>query len=73
MVAGTHDKQVNPDRVRELYNDLGSPQKVFIDLACASHNAIWEKNHLLLFKASLEWLTQGSVQGEQEGMFRLGY
>jgi pimeloyl-ACP methyl ester carboxylesterase len=73
MVAGAHDKQVNPDRVRELYNDLGSPQKVFIDLACASHNAMWEKNHLLLFKASLEWLTQGSVQGKQEGMLRLGY
>jgi pimeloyl-ACP methyl ester carboxylesterase len=73
MVAGAHDKQVNPDRVRELYNDVGSPRKVFVDLACASHNALWEKNHLLLFQASLEWLTQGSVQGKQEGMLRLGY
>jgi pimeloyl-ACP methyl ester carboxylesterase len=73
MVAGAHDKQVNPDRVRELYNDLGSPRKVFVDLACSSHNALWEKNHLLLFQASLEWLTQGSVQGKQEGMLRLGY
>jgi pimeloyl-ACP methyl ester carboxylesterase len=73
MVSGAHDKQVNPDRVRELYNDFGSPKKVFVDLACSSHNAMWEKNHLLLFKASLEWLTQGSVQGKQEGMLRLGY
>ena len=73
MVTGAHDKQVNPDRVRELYTDLGSPQKIFIDLACSSHNAMWEKNHLLLFRASLEWLTQGSVQGKQEGMLRLGY
>jgi len=73
MVSGAHDKQVNPDRVRELYTDLGSPKKVFVDLACSSHNAMWEKNHLLLFKASLEWLTQGSVQGKQEGMLRLGY
>jgi pimeloyl-ACP methyl ester carboxylesterase len=73
MVAGAHDKQVNPDRVRELYNDVGSPRKVFVDLACSSHNALWERNHLLLFKASLEWLTQGSVQGKQEGMLRLGY
>ena len=73
MVSGAHDKQVNPDRVRELYADLGSPQKVFVDLACSSHNAMWEKNHLLLFRASLEWLTQGSVQGKQEGMLRLGY
>ena len=73
MVSGAHDKQVNPDRVRELYSDLGSPKKIFIDLACSSHNAMWEKNHLLLFGASLEWLTKGTVQGKQEGMLRLGY
>jgi pimeloyl-ACP methyl ester carboxylesterase len=73
MIAGVHDKQVPPDRVRELYSDLGARQKVFIDLACSSHNAMWESNHLLLFRASLEWLTKGSVNGTQEGMLRLGY
>ena len=73
MVSGEHDKQVPPERVRELYADLGSHQKVFVDLACSSHNATWEKNHLLLFRASLEWLTRGSVNGKQEGMLRLGY
>ena len=73
MIAGAHDKQVAPDRVRELYADLGSRHKVFIDLACSSHNAMWEKNHTLLFRASLEWLTQGTVNGTKEGMIRLGY
>jgi pimeloyl-ACP methyl ester carboxylesterase len=73
MVAGVHDKQVSPDRVRELYMDLGSPQKVFVDLGCSSHNAMWEKNHMLLFRASLEWLTSGTVNGLKEGMLRLGY
>jgi pimeloyl-ACP methyl ester carboxylesterase len=73
MVSGEHDKQVPSERVRELYRDLGSHQKIFIDLACSSHNATWEKNHLLLFRASLEWLTRGSVNGKQEGMLRLGY
>ena len=73
LVAGAQDKQVNPDRVRDLYADLGSSRKVFVDLACSSHNAMWEKNHLLLFRASLEWLTQGTVQGKQEGMLKLGY
>jgi len=73
MVSGAQDKQVNPDNVRALYADLGASNKVFIDLACSSHNAMWEKNHLLLFGASLEWLTKGSVQGKQEGMLRLGY
>ena len=73
MIAGVHDKQVNPDRVRELYADLGARQKVFVDLACSSHNAMWEKNHTLLFRASLEWLTKTSVNGSQEGMLRIGY
>ena len=73
MVTGAHDKQVSPDRVRELYNDIGAPKKVLVDLACSSHNAMWEKNHLLLFRASLEWLTQTTVSGKPEGMLRLGY
>jgi pimeloyl-ACP methyl ester carboxylesterase len=73
MVAGAHDKQVPPARVRELYADLGSREKVFVDLACSSHNAMWERNHTLLFRASLEWLTEGTVNGSKDGMLRLGY
>jgi hypothetical protein len=34
---------------------------------------MWERNHLLLFRASLDWLTQGSVNGTKEGILRLGY
>lgn len=73
MIAGIHDKQVPPERVRELYSDLGAKQKIFIDLACSSHNAMWERNHLLLFKASLEWLRDGKVNGVTEGELKLGY
>jgi pimeloyl-ACP methyl ester carboxylesterase len=73
MVAGAHDKQVLPERVRDLYADLGSRQKVFVDLGCASHNAMWETNHTLLFRASLQWLTHGTVNGTKEGVLRLGY
>jgi pimeloyl-ACP methyl ester carboxylesterase len=73
MVTGQYDRQVPPDRVRDLYTDLGAERKVFIDLACSSHNAMWEKNHLLLFGASVEWLTKGTVNGLQQGMLKLGY
>src|SRR5687768_4593677 len=45
MVAGVHDKQVFPERVRDLYTDLGSTEKVLVDLGCSSHNAVWERNH----------------------------
>jgi fermentation-respiration switch protein FrsA (DUF1100 family) len=73
MVAGIHDKQVAPELVQNFYADLASPQKVLIDLGCSSHNAMWERNHLILFKASLEWLTKGTVEGKPEGTLKLGY
>ena len=73
MIAGVHDKQVAPAAVRQYYDDLASPEKVFVDLGCSSHNAMWEKNHLLLFQASLEWFQQGTVNGAKTGMLKMGY
>jgi pimeloyl-ACP methyl ester carboxylesterase len=73
MISGAYDKQVAPQRVRNLFADLGTKQKVFVDLACSSHNAMWEKNHLLLFQASLQWLRDGTVEGKSAGEIRLGY
>jgi len=73
MVTGAHDKQVSPERVHEMYEDLGAADKVLVDLGCSSHNAMWERNHLLLFRASLEWLNAGTVEGLKQGIVRLGY
>ncbi len=73
LVSGVHDGQVPPARVRDLYEDLGATDKVFIDLACSSHNAMWEVNHRLLFEASREWLEHGTVNGKTSGMLQLGY
>lgn len=73
LVSPEHDVQVIPDRVRELHADLVSSQKVIVDLARSSHNALWERNHLLLFRASLEWLEHGTVNGQSNGTVRLGY
>ncbi len=73
MVSGVNDKQVDPQRVRDFYADIGSTQKVFVDLGCSSHMAMWEKNHLLLFAASREWLEKGTVNGQSAAMLKLGY
>jgi pimeloyl-ACP methyl ester carboxylesterase len=73
LVSGANDGQVPPERVRDLYADLGATSKVFVDLACSSHRAMWEVNHRLLFAASLEWLEAGTVQGQKSGMLRLGF
>jgi pimeloyl-ACP methyl ester carboxylesterase len=73
LVSGQYDRSVPQDRVRDLYNDLPGHNKVFVDLACSSHYTMWERNHLLLFKASLEFLNSGTVDGKSEGMLSLGY
>jgi pimeloyl-ACP methyl ester carboxylesterase len=73
VMHGVSDKTVLQERGREVYLDLGAKQKVFIDLGCASHNAMWERNHTILFKASVEWLEKGTVNGLQEGVLKLGY
>ena len=67
FVAPAHDVQATPKNVGELMADYGAKEKVLLDLACSSHNALWEKNHLLLFRASLEWLSKGSVNRIREG------
>jgi pimeloyl-ACP methyl ester carboxylesterase len=73
MIAAALDKQVPADRVQAAYVDHGASDKVLIDLACSSHNAMWEANHLLMFKASLDWLTKGTVEGTRSGVVKLGY
>ena len=73
LVAAALDKQVPAERVKAAFADLGATDKVLIDLGCSSHNAMWEANHLLMFKASLDWLTTGAVGGIRSGEIALGY
>jgi len=73
LVAPIHDAQVPVARVRDLYADLGSENKVLLDLACSSHNAMWEMNHEILFADSIEWLRSGTVSGERSGVVQRGY
>jgi pimeloyl-ACP methyl ester carboxylesterase len=72
-IAAAHDASVAPERVRELYEDYGADAKVLIDLGCATHGAMWESVHGLMFDASLEWLRSGTVNGEPSGVIRMGY
>lgn len=73
IVSPIHDAQVPPSSVRNLYEDLGAQEKVLLDLACSSHNAMWEMNHEILFDATLQWLGEGSVDGMKSGELRKGY
>jgi len=73
LVAAAHDAQVAPAGVARLHTDLGASQKLLVDLGCSSHNALWERNHLMLFKASREWLEGSAVNGMKSGTIKLGY
>lgn len=68
MVAGSHDGQVDPARVRELYADYGAQQKLYLEMPCASHNAMWEKDARQLYEATYQWLTTTSYNGASMGM-----
>lgn len=72
MITGATDKQVPSARVHEYYEDLGATDKVLLTLACSSHNAMWERRHTLLFDASLEWFSKGTVNGVRMGTLALG-
>ena len=69
-VVRRHDKQVRPDRVRKLFTDIGTPQKMFIDPRHAHRTTRCRKDRLLLFRASLDWLTQGTHE-QYKTAFRL--
>lgn len=73
LITGANDKQVAPSRVRDLYDDLGSRDKVLIDLACSSHNAMWEMHRASLFDATVQWLREGKLNGVSSGVVRMGY
>ncbi|GAC1344986.1 MAG: hypothetical protein NVSMB18_23760 [Acetobacteraceae bacterium] len=58
------------DRLTErhtVYEQLGTKQKVFLRVACASHFMVWEKQHTALQRMSLEWLQHGTALGQTEG------
>lgn len=70
-VIGLLDGQVQPERAREFHADLGSSNKVLLELPCASHNAMWEKDAALLFDATRDWLLNGSWRGNRSGSYTL--
>ena len=60
------------DQLHALFEAVGAPQKVAVEIAGASHYALWETPHLLLYQSSLDWLTEGAIKGVRQGSLRLG-
>lgn len=70
FIRGDLDQQVALSLVEPLYEDLTAvPQKVWVSVACASHYLLWETQHQALLRASLEWLRDGTYNGQKNGKF----
>lgn len=68
MVVGTHDAQISPEQVMHLFEDLGSKQKMYLEMPCSSHNAMWERDARQLFDASYQWLEETRWNGMEIGV-----
>ena len=69
IIRGQLDTVAPEPPQRDLFADLGTAQKVFVSVACASHNLVWENQHMILLRASREWLREGTFQGQGTGSF----
>jgi pimeloyl-ACP methyl ester carboxylesterase len=68
LMVGEEDRLMASNR--ELFEDLGSSDKLFLGIACATHFVGWEKQHRVLKRASLEWLESGTLAGSRRGTYR---
>jgi pimeloyl-ACP methyl ester carboxylesterase len=55
--------------IRDLFEDLGAERKVFVHVACASHFLPWENQHMIMLRASEEWLRHGTFARHTNGSF----
>lgn len=77
VMVGEYDRL---EARRRVYEEINSRDKVFLNVSCASHFMLWEKQHAALHLASKQWLANGHVErvrrGEirvdPEGEFRIG-
>ena len=69
LIRGDNDTQVLPIEVTDLYADISSESKVFVHVACAAHQLVWERQHMALLDASVQWLKEGRYDGARNGCF----
>ena len=68
IVVGEYDRLKER---REVFEQISSKEKVFIDVACASHFMVWEKQRRVLHETSVSWLKNGNVKDVSRGEYRV--
>jgi len=72
IIRGDLDTQAPGPLQRDLFADLATSRKVFVTVACAGHQMVWENQHMILLNASAEWLRGGTFAGQVAGAFVVG-
>ncbi|MCI0408684.1 MAG: alpha/beta hydrolase, partial [Acidobacteria bacterium] len=78
-LTGLRDTTVPPAIATQIYNDLGSDNKVLIRIDCASHFLHWEGStsptwsgpHATLQDAVVQWITAETYRGATRGTFQV--
>jgi len=69
IIRGDLDIVVPEVQPKNLYENLSTPEKVFVHVECAGHRLVWENQHTILLRASAEWLRYGTFAGQTTGSF----
>lgn len=68
IIVGQFDGNAVGDA--QLYEDLPAEKKMLVNVDCASHFFLWEKQHNLLHWTSREWLKKNAIAGVSSGVYR---
>ena len=68
IVVGEYDRLKER---RTVFDQIASKDKVFINVACASHFMVWEKQRRVLHETSVAWLKEGRIKNVSRGEFRV--
>jgi len=69
IIRGLRDVQAPEPPQRLLFADLKAAQKVFVRVACAGHQLLFENQHMTLLRASEKWLRDGTFAGDDRGSY----
>jgi pimeloyl-ACP methyl ester carboxylesterase len=65
-LLGEHD---NYARRIESWSALAAPQRMFVRVAGCSHFMQFERARHLLYRATIEWMSEGAFMGHRDGTF----
>jgi pimeloyl-ACP methyl ester carboxylesterase len=68
LITGDLDRTVPSSSVYRLYTDLGSREKVYLQVHCGSHFALDESQHRMLQQVTATWLEQQPIAGRYTGV-----